>query len=68
MTLKVEVPIQELKGTIRVIDYILVNEAMYKHDSMEIHEDRLLYDISDHVYIYVILLYQMVSQSLKIEK
>ena len=37
-----------------VIDYILVNEAMYKHyDSMVIDEDKLLYDLSDHVYIYV---------------
>ena len=27
---------------------------MYKHyDSMEIDEDKLLYDLSDHVYIYV---------------
>ena len=30
-----------------VIDYILVNEAMYKHyDSMKIDEDKLLYDLS----------------------
>ena len=36
-----------------VIDYILVNKAMYKHDSMEIDEDKLLYDLSDHVYIFV---------------
>ena len=37
-----------------VIDYILVNEAMYKHyDSMEIDEDKLLCNLTDHVYIYV---------------
>ena len=51
--LNVEVPIQELKGKISVIDYILVNEGMYKHyDPMEIDEDKLLYDLSDLVYIY----------------
>ena len=52
-----------------VIDYISVNEGMYKHyDSMEIDEDKLLYDLSDHVYIYVDVIISNAQQKLKNKK
>ena len=38
-----------------VIDYILINDKMYQYyESMEIDEDKLMYDLSDHVgYMYM---------------
>ena len=40
-----------------VIDYIMVNECMYRYFRlMEIDEDKVLYDLSDHVYVFMKLI------------
>ena len=37
-----------------VIDYVLINDKMLQYyESMEIDEGKLLYDLSDHVYMYI---------------
>ena len=42
---------------------------MYKHyDSMDIDEDKLLYDLSDHVYIYVDVIIPNGKQKFKNKK
>ena len=37
-----------------MIHYVLINDKMYEYyESMEIDEGKILYDLSDHVYMYV---------------
>ena len=36
------------------VDYVLINDKMYEYyESMEIYESKILYDLSNHVYMYV---------------
>ena len=45
------------RGNRSVIDYVMVSEEMYKYyKSMEIDEERVRYDLSDHVYIFIDLI------------